>query len=902
LRRGLGSGVIVGRGDTELGIDTASLWCDAREFQDALDAGDEERAISLYRGDLLPGFYISNASPEFEQWLEAERARLKARASTAAWTLASQAEARGDGIAAARWARRAQAFSPDDERSLRRLIALLDRLGDRAGALRAHDDFSRGLAAEFEAEPSAETKALMASVRARHQAHQDTISSRESVSEEHFEPAAPRSSESGEPLSLNRSRTPRRTMTIAAGVAAALVIAAIGYAKLNARATATRVAAPIVAVGNIVESGILPADTLSAAGTIGELLSTDLARVSGVNVVSHSRLYEILGQIGQTDPTSTAIADAARRAGATQLLEGVVYRRGGNPTSLRLDLRRIELGTGVVSRAFSAEGTDLFSLVDSVTAQFAGTLGLPRPTRSLAGVTSTSLVARRFYEQGLRWFYQGNTEAASGYFRAAFEEDSTFGMAAFYLVVSGNFAERRRAIPLLARAAQNAADAPERERLLLRYSWAQMSNAPSAVALAESLAVRYPNEPNGERSWGSALLYAGDFLGAIPHLRKAVARDSLAFSKTAPSALCAACGAMADLVAAYIHADSLGAAELAARRWVRMQPTSALPRMALADVLGRRGQRAAALSEASTLARTAPSVVRDSWLDLRLALGAGDFDEAHRILRLRSQDVDQGVRQDALWWTVIALRYQGRLAAANAAADKYCERARQMGGAENSGLECSLATGPVLFDLGRYREAARLYESLAIAKEYQHTEAAMPGLTGRHRSWMLTHAASAYASAGDTTRLKSLCDSVEKWGRLSGLGRDQRLHFHLRGLLSAARTRHTEAAAFFRRALLSPAEGFTRTNLELARELIGVGRAAEAIGVLRPALSGSIQGSNLYVTQTEIHEMLAKAFERSGAPDSAAVHYRRVAVAWRDSDARFRERAQTALSKSGSPP
>jgi hypothetical protein len=120
-------------------------------------------------------------------------------------------------------------------------------------------------------------------------------------------------------------------------------------------------------------------------------------------------------------------------------------------------------------------------------------------------------------------------------------------------------------------------------------------------------------------------------------------------------------------------------------------------------------------------------------------------------------------------------------------------------------------------------------------------------------------------------------------------------------LLSAARSRHTEAAALFRRALFSPSEGYTRTNLELARELIAVGRAPEAIDVLRPALRGPIQSSNLYLTQTEIHEMLAKAFERAGSPDSAAAHYRRVAAAWRDSDASFRERAQAALRKSLSP-
>jgi tetratricopeptide (TPR) repeat protein len=165
---------------------------------------------------------------------------------------------------------------------------------------------------------------------------------------------------------------------------------------------------------------------------------------------------------------------------------------------------------------------------------------------------------------------------------------------------------------------------------------------------------------------------------------------------------------------------------------------------------------------------------------------------------------------------------------------------------------------------------------------------------------MLTHAASAYGAAGDTARLASLADSVESWGRLSAFARDQRLHFHLRGLLSAARGRHAEAVAFFRRAIYSPSDGYTRTNLELARELIGLGRAAEAIGILRSALHGPIQGSNLYVTQTEIHEMLANAFERAGARDSAAVHYRRVAAAWGNSDARFRARAMAALQKSGS--
>ncbi len=92
-------------------------------------------------------------------------------------------------------------------------------------------------------------------------------------------------------------------------------------------------------------------------------------------------------------------------------------------------------------------------------------------------------------------------------------------------------------------------------------------------------------------------------------------------------------------------------------------------------------------------------------------------------------------------------------------------------------------------------------------------------------------------------------------------------------------------------------EGYTRTNLELGRELIAAGRPSEAIGIPRSALRGPIQGPNLYVTRTEIHEMLAKAFELMGAADSAAVRYRRVTSAWRNSDSRFRARQLSAIRK-----
>lgn len=76
LRRALGDGVIVTRGEEEVGIADGAAWCDATAFEDAVRAGRGDEARALYRGDLLDGFYISGAAGA-EQWFDAERARLR---------------------------------------------------------------------------------------------------------------------------------------------------------------------------------------------------------------------------------------------------------------------------------------------------------------------------------------------------------------------------------------------------------------------------------------------------------------------------------------------------------------------------------------------------------------------------------------------------------------------------------------------------------------------------------------------------------------------------------------------------------------------------------------------------------------------------------------------------------
>ena len=167
LRGALGGEVPAGRGGEEVGLPDAALWCDATALDQALQAGDLERAASLYRGPFLDGLHVEGASSEFQDWLDRERGRLRRQASSAATLLMERAEREGRAADAARWGHRALELSPDDEAALRRLLALLDRAGDRPGAMQAFDRFARRMAQDLDLAPSPETRALAESIRSR---------------------------------------------------------------------------------------------------------------------------------------------------------------------------------------------------------------------------------------------------------------------------------------------------------------------------------------------------------------------------------------------------------------------------------------------------------------------------------------------------------------------------------------------------------------------------------------------------------------------------------------------------------------------------------------------------------------------------------------------------------------
>jgi serine/threonine-protein kinase len=166
VRASLGAAVIVSRGDDDLAILPDALRCDVEAFNTACDRGHLVQALELYRGEFMPGFFLTGCL-EYERWVEGQRTAARERAAAASWALALTFEGEHQFSNAGSWARRTVQHAWNDERVLRRALGMLDRIGDRAGAVKLYEEFAARLRADLDVDPSPETMTLIRTIRAR---------------------------------------------------------------------------------------------------------------------------------------------------------------------------------------------------------------------------------------------------------------------------------------------------------------------------------------------------------------------------------------------------------------------------------------------------------------------------------------------------------------------------------------------------------------------------------------------------------------------------------------------------------------------------------------------------------------------------------------------------------------
>lgn len=460
LRQALGDGVIVGRGDEELAIAETGFICDVADFERALTAGHAATAIELYRGDLLEGFYVSQA-PDFERWLDLERSRLRDRAASAVKTLADEAEREGNIPEAARWSQRMALLSPFDEVVFRQVAGLLERSGDRAGAIRAFEEFAARLKDAYEIDPSPETSAFINRIRTRQS---------EPV------PARPpaRKADSSPPAAVP---APRAVAVLPFAVRGSQGIAYLGEGMVD-------------------------------------LLSTKLEGAGDLRTIDPRALLTFIGS-GDAPDAERGKAVAARFA-AGFYLQGSVMEAGGR---LQMSGSLYRADGELVASAETRGGaeSDIFELVDDLARQLLADRSKAPGGRvsRLAALTTGSLPALKAYLRGEHDFRQAKYFDAIDSFQEAVTLDPAFALAYYRLAA----ATAASAMPELAREAAGRANehrerlAP-RDRLLLDAQRAWLSgSAAEAESLYQAIVANFPEDMEAWFLLGDLLFHSNPLRG-----------------------------------------------------------------------------------------------------------------------------------------------------------------------------------------------------------------------------------------------------------------------------------------------------------------------------------------------------------------------------------------------------
>lgn len=163
---------------------TGDCFLDSRRFEEHLKTASSLEplpasviladSLRLYHGDFLEGFFVRDA-PDFEDWMLAERARLRELALQTLHTLTLFHTQRGNFKEAITYAARLLTFDPWREEAHRQLMLLLARTGQWTAALAQYKSCRKTLEKELGVQPSLETTALYERIRAARQSARHNI-------------------------------------------------------------------------------------------------------------------------------------------------------------------------------------------------------------------------------------------------------------------------------------------------------------------------------------------------------------------------------------------------------------------------------------------------------------------------------------------------------------------------------------------------------------------------------------------------------------------------------------------------------------------------------------------------------------------------------------------------------
>jgi serine/threonine protein kinase/tetratricopeptide (TPR) repeat protein len=541
-----------------------------------------------------------------------------------------------------------------------------------------------------------------------------------------------------------------------------------------------------------------------------DMLVTNLSQSPTLRVLSTSRLYQLLDELGFGDASTMsaqAVGAVARQADVETALVGSFVQAG---SLLRIQAQLQDPRSGEVLASERVEGNaeeGLFVLVDDLTSRIRNRLELQALAEGvhhgIEDVTTSSVDAYRHFAEGMQHHERLEEHEARAMLEKAIAADPGFAMAHAKLsVVHANLGDMPRAREYAARALERAERLPPAERHYIegRYYSLDPSTLDKAVAAYQAAVDAVPDLTAARNNLAQLLLQSRRYTEALAHLEE-LRRRGMSFP-----------GTYMTLAEAYVASGEPERAEQTLVQYVEDHPDRAAGFENLGFFLVARGRYEEALHAFDRAGSLDARNVKLDWAHFVVHLLQGRWLEAEANARQLTASPDPPERWQGRAALATLALYHGDLEKARALTDE----GLRLADSPDQRARVHLLRADIAADLGRPDEALAEVEK-ALAEGPQD-----PRVVARAHGCRAT----CLARQGKPKEARRSREEVEVWLKSLPAPIAEPHRLHLEGELAWADGDPARARELFARAAALLPDAKIEYKAPASRIHFALGRAA----------------------------------------------------------------------------